>query len=235
MQLDESMPKSKFQPHLRPELSRFVNPYIRRMELQEDWVYSDETAKKNRGKWAQVVTGREVPVHVEIGTGNGFHFAHYAQTRPDVAFLGFEIKFKTLVQSIERAIDSGAKSARMIKGDASILSDYFAPQEVEKVIVHFPDPWPKRRQQKNRLLKLNFFRELETVLKTGGELEFKTDHYGYFLFAAREAMKSNLTLIHYTEDLHHSFIADENFVTAFEALFLKKGQSIFSFKLRKNF
>lgn len=215
--------------------ARFVNPYIRRMELQEDWVFDEDVAKNLRGQWAQKVSNPRNAVHVEIGTGNGFHFAHYAQKCSDVAFLGFEIKFKTLVQSIERARDQGATRARMIKGDARVLSDYFAPQELEKVIVHFPDPWPKRRQQKNRLLNKDFFSELEIVLKTGGELEFKTDHYGYFLFAARNAAESQLTMIHYTEDLHHSFAAEENFVTAFEALFLKKGQSIFSFKLRKDF
>ena len=213
----------------------FINPYIRRMELQDDWVISEEAAIESRGQWSQKIANKKNEVHVEIGTGNGFHFAEYAKNQPDVAFLGFEIKYKTLVQSIERARDFGAVRARMIKADARKLSDYFAPQEVTKVIVHFPDPWPKRRQQKNRLLNKAFFRELETVLKSGGEFEFKTDHYGYFLFAARNAAESQLTLVHYTEDLHHSFVSHENFVTAFEALFLRKGQSIFSFKLRKDF
>lgn len=212
----------------------FVNPYIRQMQLQQEWVFSDVEAKNCRGLWAEQVAGRGKPVHVEIGTGNGFHFAHYAKTQPDLTFLGFEIKFKTLVQSIERARSEGAHHARMIKGDARKLSDYFAPYEVEKVIVHFPDPWPKRRQQKNRLLNKEFFRELEIVLAEGGRFEFKTDHFGYFQFAARNAAESNLIMTHYTEDLHHSFVASENFVTAFEALFLKKGQSIFSFCLQKN-
>ena len=229
MQLDESITRSRF--GARPPY--FINPYIQRMELQDDWVFSEDVAKETRGQWAQKITSEASAVHVEIGTGNGFHFAEYAKTRAEVAFLGFEIKYKTLVQSIERARDFGAVRARMIKADARKLSDYFGPQEVEKVIVHFPDPWPKRRQQKNRLLNKAFFRELEVVLKTGGEFEFKTDHYGYFLFAARNAAESQLTIIHYTEDLHHSFVAGENFVTAFEAFFLKKGQSIFSFKLRK--
>jgi tRNA (guanine-N7-)-methyltransferase len=203
------------------------------MKLHEDWAYSEKDAQKNRGQWALHVAGAQVPVHVEIGTGNGAHFAHYAETCPNVSLLGFEIKFKTLVQSIERARSSGAIHARMIKADARKLSDYFAPSEVEKVMVHFPDPWPKRRQQKNRLMNQNFFKELEIVLKPGGTLEFKTDHYGYFLFAARNASASSLRLVHYTEDLHHSFVAEKNFVTAFEALFLKKGQSIYSFTLQK--
>lgn len=212
----------------------FVNPYIRRMELQEDWVYDEQKAQQWRGQWALRLAGAPCPVHVEIGTGNGFHFAHYAETQPGVAFVGFEIKFKTAVQSIERARATGASQIRMLKADARLLSQYFAPQEVEKVMVHFPDPWPKRRQQKNRLLNSVFFKELEIVLKSGGILEFKTDHFGYFQFAARHAAESNLVMTHYTEDLHHSFISQQNFVTAFEALFLKKGQRIFSFTLQKS-
>lgn len=211
----------------------FVNPYIRQMELQQEWVYVENEAKSLRGRWSQEVCKDVRPVHVEIGTGNGFHFSHYAETHPHVAFLGFEIKFKTLVQSIERARSTGAVHARMIKGDARKLSDYFLPEEVEKVMIHFPDPWPKRRQQKNRLMNQEFFHELQLILKTGGRLEFKTDHYGYFRFAARHAAESGLQMIHYTEDLHHSFISEQNFVTAFEALFLKKGQSIYSFTLQK--
>ncbi len=232
-----SQPESQQNIQIKSELRFpfFNNPYIRRMELQDDWVFSDEVARKSRGTWTQVIPNANNAVHVEIGTGNGFHFAEYAKIHSDVAFLGFEIKFKTLVQSIERARDFGAQRARMIKADARRLSDFFAPEEVEKVIVHFPDPWPKRRQQKNRLLNKAFFRELEIVLKSGGEFEFKTDHFGYFLFAARNAAESQLTMVHYTEDLHHSFVAEDNFVTAFEALFLKKGQRIFSFKLRRDF
>jgi tRNA (guanine-N7-)-methyltransferase len=212
----------------------FVNPYIRRMELQEEWVYDEEKAQSFRGQWATHLAGKSCPLHVEIGTGNGFHFAHYAETQPNVALVGFEIKFKTAVQSIERTRATGATQVRMLKADARKLSQYFSPEEVEKVIIHFPDPWPKRRQQKNRLMNKNFFKELEVVLTPGGTLEFKTDHFGYFQFAARHAAESNLVMTHYTEDLHHSFLSAQNFVTAFEALFLKKGQRIFSFTLQKN-
>lgn len=210
---------------------RFVNPYIRRMDVQGDWVFEENAAKNKKGCW--LPANSPTPLHVEIGTGNGAHFASYAQKHPDIFLLGFEIKFKTLVQSIERARDLGASHCRMIKGDARCLTDYFSENEVEKIMIHFPDPWPKRRQQKNRLLQAEFYQQVERVLKVGGSLEFKTDHYEYFQFATREVAKSSLVLSHFTEDLHHSFRSTDNFITGFESLFLKKGQPIYSFCLRK--
>lgn len=217
MQLIESNP-----PH-------FVNPYVQRMSQQNEWVFTEDRAKTQRGFWQK----KQQPLHVEIGTGNGFHFAHYSTQHPQVQLVGFEIKFKTLVQTIERARGLGADNVRMIKGDARSLGKYFAPNEVDKVMVHFPDPWPKRRQQKNRLMNGDFFRELTVVLKPGGCLEFKTDHPGYFQFAAFHAARSPLTMTHYTEDLHRSFKAANNFVTGFETFFLKKNQCIYSFTLHK--
>ncbi len=207
----------------------FVNPYVQRMSQQDQWVYTEERAKSQRGLWQK----DQRPLHVEIGTGNGFHFAHYATQNPNVQLIGFEIKFKTLVQTIERARGLGADNVQMIKGDARLLSQYFTANEVDKVMVHFPDPWPKRRQQKNRLMNEVFFKELAYILKPGGSLEFKTDHPGYFQFAAYHAARSPLIMTHYSEDLHRSFKAADNFVTGFETFFLKKKQSIYSFTLQK--
>jgi tRNA (guanine-N7-)-methyltransferase len=214
--------------------SHFINPYISLMDIQSEWVFEQESAQLLKSQWQKKVFQSSQPLHVEIGTGNGFHFAHYAETNPEVCFLGFEIKFKTTVQSIERARGLGATNARMIKGDARKLTNYFADREVQKIMIHFPDPWPKRRQQKNRLMSSLFLKEMEQVLSPGGVVEFKTDHFGYFKHATRCAAESNLTLEFYTEDLHHSFISESNYVTLFEGFFLRKSQPIYSFILRKN-
>jgi len=211
----------------------FVNPYIGRVNEYSDWILSNDEAEAARGSWRRQL-GTEAPLHVEIGTGNGFHFAHYAQTNPQLAVVGFEIKYKTLVQSIARARRFGCKNARMVKADAKKLTSYFAPGEVDKLIVHFPDPWPKARHGANRLMHASFFREAFTVLKDGGAIEFKTDHLGYFRFATQQVAMSPFTMSFYTENLHRSLVAEKNYVTQFESLFLRKGQPIYYFSLLKN-
>lgn len=210
-----------------------INPYVDMMEDYSAWVLHEAQAREAKENWKNSIFKSSAPVDVEIGTGNGFHFAHYAKSQPERSVVGFEIKFKTLVQSIARARREGCENARMIKGNAQKLSEYFSPGEVQKIMIHFPDPWPKVRQQKNRLMNRDFFKDAYKVLPVGGEIQIKTDHLGYFKFAAHEATHSPLLMDYYTEDLHHSFKSEENFVTQFESLFLRKGQPIFYFSLKK--
>jgi tRNA (guanine-N7-)-methyltransferase len=206
----------------------FVNPYLARVNDYSEWILSQQEAEATRGNWSAVK-----PLHVEIGTGNGFHFAHYAKQNPTLSVVGFEIKYKTLVQSIARARRFGCSNARMVKADAKNLTSYFAPGEVEKLIIHFPDPWPKARHGANRLLHASFFREAHAVLKDGGTIEFKTDHPGYFKWATRQVSMSPFEMTFYTENLHQSLAASSNYVTQFESLFLRKGQPIYHFTLIK--
>jgi tRNA (guanine-N7-)-methyltransferase len=216
-----------------PEDRKHINPYVGLIEDYSPWVFMEEQARLLRGEWKNLVFNSPRPLDVEIGTGNGFHFSHYAETHPERSLVGFEIKFKTVVQSIARARRGNCENVKMVKGDASKLSEYFAENEVQKIIVHFPDPWPKPRQQKNRLLNREFFREAYRVLAPGGTLEFKTDHFGYFQSATQQVAGAELMMDFYTEDLHHSFKSHENFVTQFESLFLRKNQPIFFFSLKK--
>jgi tRNA (guanine-N7-)-methyltransferase len=216
-----------------PAERKAINPYVDLIEDYSQWVFTEEQARQLRGQWQKYVFKSDNPVHVEIGTGNGFHFAHYAKANPDIPLVGFEIKFKTVVQTIARAIKNGSQNTRMVKGDARNLSSYFADDKVEKIMIHFPDPWPKTRQQKNRLLSKDFFAEAFKVLAAGGRLEFKTDHYEYFRWATSQAGLSEFKMEFYTEDLHSSFISSYNYVTQFESLFIKKAQPIFFFSLKK--
>ncbi len=218
----------------RLENRKFINPYIQKMGDYDQWVLTEPRAKSLPSQWSSQVFQNQNPLHVEIGTGNGTHFAHYAQSNPDVSLVGFEIKFKTLVQSISRTRSHDCVNARMVLGSVKLLTEYFAPNEVEKIIIHFPDPWPKKRQQKNRLISTDFLNSAHTVLKPGGVLEFKTDHHEYFLTATSRIRQSPFTLLGYTEDLHRSVWAQANFKTQFESLFLNKRQRICYFSLRKN-
>jgi len=212
---------------------KFVNPYVARTSEYAPWIFNEEAAAKCRGTWQNVFATKN-PVHVEIGTGNGSHFATYAAAHSQVSVVGFELKYKTLVQSIAHARRRGCDNARMIKADARPIGEFFADGEVSKFMIYFPDPWPKLRQQKNRLLNTEFFNNAYKALKDGGEFEFKTDHPGYFEFATDQAQRSKFHMDFYTENLHKSEKAPANFVTHFESLFLRKGQPIYYFLLKKD-
>ena len=192
-------------------------------------------ASGNKGKWRSHVFKCEdhKPLDLEIGTGNGFHFAQLTKTHPQRNFIGLELKYKPLVQSIRRSLRAQCTNSRMARFHAHGVGDLFGPGEINNVYIHFPDPWPKKRHHKNRLIQPLFLSHLYQVMREGGFVEFKTDNHPYFQWAIRCFRESPFVLSFFTENLHQSFRRNQNFVTHFESLFLAKGQPIHCCRLQK--
>ncbi len=212
-----------------------VNPYVELMYSEfKDWSF-DESACDNRGQWRQKVfkCSSNTGFDLEIGTGNGTHFSKLTETYPERVFLGLELKFKTLVQSIRRSRRAGCTNARMARYRAEAVTELFEPEELNNVYIHFPDPWPKKRHNKNRLIQMSFLKNLYSVMRPGGFVEFKTDDYDYFNWSVNRFRQGPFVIEFFTEDLHQSFRKDKNFVTHFESLFLNRNQPIYYCLLRK--
>lgn len=189
--------------------------------------FDEERAPQLKSKWRQEFgVSEETPVDLEIGTGNGYYFAHRAKIYPHRCLVGIEIKYKPLIQAVRRAQREGCNNMRGVRYDGRFPQHLFTENEINDVVIHHPDPWEKRRRFKRRLLDLNFLNQLYPLQKAGSHLEFKTDSSCYFLAAMEEFKKSNYKLEIYTEDLHASEYAKENFVTHFETLFTQRGRKI---------
>lgn len=212
-----------------------TNPYVELMYTEFSSYSFDEEAIRFKGKWRSEVY--DVPDHtpfdLEIGTGNGTHFTHLTEKNPDRIYMGLELKFKTLVQSIRRSVRAGCINSRMAKFRAEQVSELFDFGEINNVYIHFPDPWPKKRHHKNRLIQPEFLGNLNSVMASGSLVEFKTDNCEYFKWATHYFRSSPFQIEFYSEDLHNSFRRDNNFVTHFESLFLNKQQPIYYCLLRK--
>lgn len=196
------------------------------------WAFNEERAVLQRGEWREKVfeVAPTHPMDLEIGTGNGTHFANLAHTNPDRAILGIEIKFKPLIQSIKRAVKDGpmakASNARILRYDACRLDDLFAAGELNNVYIHHPDPWPRERQWKHRLIQDDFLVMLHGLMRPGTFVDFKTDSPEYFEWAVERFKRSPFIVERETWDLHNSEWSSENFITQFEKIFLAKGQPI---------
>ncbi len=174
-----------------------------------------------------------LPLDLEIGTGNGNHFAYLAKKNPQRLLVGVELKFKPLVQSIRRALKAGCQNVCITRFDANLLAQIFAPNEINDVYIHHPDPWPRRRDWKHRLIQHRFLNELFELQKPGSFVDFKTDSLEYFDWAEEMISQSRYQVIRTTRDLHQSDWTKENFITQFEKIFLNKSQPIYYSRLLK--
>lgn len=211
--------------------------YVKQLDGEfAEHAYNEERAVSLKGKWRndafKVQTAR--PLDLEIGTGNGFHFAQLAKANPDRAILGIEIKFKPLIQSIKRALAAGSKNCAIARYDAFHLDNLFTDGELNNVYIHFPDPWSKKRQWKHRLIQTDFLKLLYQLMRPGSFVDFKTDNLDYFEWAAERFHASPFKVSRETRDLHNSEWQKENFITHFESIFLAQGLKINYARLEKS-
>lgn len=126
------------------------------------------------------VFGRRAPVVLEIGFGMGDSTAAIAAARPDTDFIGVEV-YPAGVGSLLRQIDErGLTNLRIVQHDAvEVMRDMIAPGSLAGVHVFFPDPWPKARHHKRRLIQPPFVAQIASRLAPGGYLHCATDwaHY----------------------------------------------------------
>ena len=199
-----------------------------------EWAFDEERAPLIKGKWRQIFSVPEsAPLDLEIGTGNGTFFLHRAGECQDRSLVGIEIKFKPLIQTIRRAINAKFKNARIIRYDASLLTDIFSPGELDDIFIFFPDPWPRKRDWKHRLIQAEFLEMVYTLQKPGSSIYFKTDSRDYFDWSLEKAKTGPYELSEVTFDLHNSEWASSNFKTQFENIFLRQGLPIHRFRLKK--
>jgi tRNA (guanine-N7-)-methyltransferase len=118
-------------------------------------------------------------VWLEIGFGGGEHMAAQAARRPDTLILGAE-PFQNGVASALRHIDEAAlTNVRVLDGDARELMAHLPDASLERIFVLFPDPWPKNRHNKRRIVQAETVAEFARLLKPGGTLRFASDWADY--------------------------------------------------------
>jgi len=199
-----------------------------------NYAFDEEDAPLQKGNWRHLIGLSETScLDLEIGLGNGLHFAHYASTHPERGIIGIELKYKPLIQSIRRALKAGAKSARVIRYHAFNLDLIFEPNELNDIFVFFPDPWTSPRKVSNRILNPRMIGLLYNLQRPNSKLFFKTDSQEAFEWSLTHFQTSPYKIQFVTQDLHKSEKAPFNFVTQFESIFIKKGLPIYYLEVEK--
>lgn len=123
---------------------------------------------------------RNQPVVVEYCCGNGAWIAAKAQQFPEINWIGVERKFDRVRKVWAKAKNLQLPNLMVLCGEALQATQlYFPSASVSQIYVNFPDPWPKKRHAKNRLLQGDFILELRRILNPSGEVMIATDDVAY--------------------------------------------------------
>jgi tRNA (guanine-N7-)-methyltransferase len=124
--------------------------------------------------------GRDAPLVLEIGSGSGTSTLEMAQTEPDIDVIAVEVYRRGLAQLLCGIDSEQVSNVRLIRGSAlDVLDSLLTPNSLSGVRVFFPDPWPKARHHKRRLLQPATIALIADRLLPGGVLHAATDHAGY--------------------------------------------------------
>jgi tRNA (guanine-N7-)-methyltransferase len=124
---------------------------------------------------------RRSPLEVELGSGDGSFLALYASQLPQHNFIGVERLLGRLRKLERKARQAGLDNVRLLRIEAGYFLEFLLPSNaVAALHVYFPDPWPKRKHLRHRLLNARFPQLARRVLAPGGSVFLRTDDADYF-------------------------------------------------------
>jgi tRNA (guanine-N7-)-methyltransferase len=237
------------------------NPYATKVREFDTRIFSDNGTEEHRDAWrtllpdaggssavtsspgassasgsvTRVLTDR--PLHVEIGCNAGHVIVEWAARDPESAYIGIDWKWKPIYRAAEKGWKRKINNLLFFRAHAIRLQQMFAPGEIDRLYLFFPDPWPKKKQWKNRFITAERLREIAPLLKKGGVFHIKTDHRKYFDWMEEHIaqVRDLWDVTERTTDLHagnpNAVLLKEPEVTLFERLFIKDGLPINQVKL----
>jgi tRNA (guanine-N7-)-methyltransferase len=137
-------------------------------------------------------------VFLEIGFGGGEHLVAQAAAAPEGRFIGVEPFINGVASCLRHIEESGVQNVRLHQGDARDVIAWLPDESVQLCYILFPDPWPKARHHKRRLIQPAFLDDLARVLRPGAEVRFATDWANYASWA----------LEHFSRDARFAWMAE---------------------------
>ena len=176
-----------------------------------------------KGKWRELKEDAAA-LWVEVGCGKGKFTAETAQANPDVLLIAVERCREAMVVAMEKAKNMGLTNVFFIDMDVAKIEEIFASFEIDRLFINFPDPWPRKKNAKRRLTHRGFLDKYCRVVKTGGEIHYKTDNAPLFAFSVEEFAACGLEVKNLTRNLHENGIV--GIMTGYEEKFHALGTPI---------
>jgi tRNA (guanine-N7-)-methyltransferase len=173
---------------------------------------------------------------LEFGSGSGGHLLSLAELKPESLLIGFEIRFKRAVRTLEKGEERGISNVYIFRGRGEHAGNILEDRKVDEVYINFPDPWEKKRWRKHRILSPAIITMVSGLLEEGGVFSIKTDHQEYFasfLEHIEEYTNFPFQIEYSTSNLEDPDVPEAAIKTEFEQLFRNQGKPVCYIRMKK--
>ncbi len=165
----------------------------------------------------QAIFGNANPVYIEIGSGKGEFISTYPRFHPEWNFLGFEVRGKRIRNCLKKLSPAVNSNVRLVERAVNAsISQYIAPESIAGAFIQHPDPWPKKKHHRRRLIQQDLLNSLAGILVPDATIQVSTDHQEYANWIVEEFLTSPHFISIYEEVMQEEPNLDNHVVTWFE-------------------
>jgi len=201
------------------------NPYIPLVEEHDKIFTNLDEIYSHKWKWDNYFDNNK-KIRLEIWTWLwNFFSTESAKLKEKYNFIWMEIKYKRLFKTAEKTLKNNNNDFILLKDFGQNIDKIFNKNEIETTYIFFPEPWPKDRHAKHRIMQSEFLEKLHNITQEWWKLIFKTDHRKYFDDALELIKKQDIwqdEIISYDYENEISEKYDKSNLTEFEVLFRNK-------------
>lgn len=187
--------------------------------------YLIKNPKNYKNKWHDLFQNHN-PIYLELGTGRGDFLFNMAKKYPNINFIGIEINSSQLVRATQILENSNLKNIYLINMDARGITQIFG-KEIDTIYLTFSEPWPKKRDEKNRFTHESFLKIYDQIFKKDKHIILKTDNASLFAYSLESLSNYWYVFNIVSLNLHNDERNISNIMTDFEKQYFKEKRPIY--------
>ena len=191
--------------------------------IQADFNEVFQNDYKLKGKWNELFFKNNNPIILELGCGKGEYTVALAKRYPENNYIGIDIKGARMYAGASQSLQEELKNVAFIRTHIEMADSFFAQNEISGIWLTFPDP--QMSKTRKRLTSTKFLALYSKFLKSGGEINLKTDSNFQFSYTLAVIDMNNFKLVEKCENVHNQIIKDTilNVKTYYEERFIEYG------------
>ncbi len=187
--------------------------------------YLIKNPKNYKNKWHDLFQNHN-PIYLELGTGRGDFLFNMAKKYPNINFIGIEINSSQLVRATQILENSNLKNIYLINMDARGITQIFG-KEIDTIYLTFSEPWPKKRDEKNRFTHESYLKIYDQIFKKDKHIILKTDNASLFAYSLESLSNYWYVFNIVSLNLHNDERNISNIMTDFEKQYFKEKRPIY--------